>query len=252
VSSKAPNGRDSSPSNAARVPSGFQAQIKGASLSDLVQMECLAGSRRVVRVTSGVNVGFLYFRGGELVHAIARSFTGEAAALDMLSWNEGSFEPIEREWPAKDTITANWQSIVIRAAQMRDEREAQSVLPLRSDGRTKLAAGQAESMEFQTTPINVAGHVLRSEDFDLVLHLDPGGEITQNQGASQDFADIIAYASRLAELIGNHLGVERFRAMECIFKAGRCFVVLERDGDVIALKPRPSSDPSVLRELLGI
>jgi hypothetical protein len=40
--------------------------------------------------------------------------------------------------------------------------------------------------------------------------------------------------------------------MECIFKAGRCFVVLERDGDVIALKPRSSSDPSVLRELLGI
>jgi hypothetical protein len=247
VSSKAPAPRDS-PSGSAR-PSGFQAQIKGATIGDLVQMECLAGSRRVVRVTSGSNIGFLYFRGGAIVHAVARTLSGEAAALDMLSWNEGSFEPAEREWPAKDTIACNWQTLLIRAAQLRDERMAPSLLALRPG-----AAGRqvGESIEIEATPILVAGHVLRSEDFEVVLRLDPGGGIMENQGATQDFADIVAYACRLTELVGNQLGVERFRAMECIFKSGRCFVVLERNGEVIALRPRPSTEVSVLRELLGI
>ena len=47
------------------------------------------------------------------------------------------------------------------------------------------------------------------------------------------------------------LGVERFIAMECSFKSGRCFMVLEEDGQVIALGPRPSVDVATLRELLG-
>jgi hypothetical protein len=183
----------------------------------------------------------------------SRTSTGEAAALDMLSWNEGSFEPVDREWPPKDSITSNWQSILIRAAQIRDERQAPSVVALRSDARSKPTTPPiGESMEFEATPIQVAGHVLRSEDFDVVLHLDAGGGISQNQGSSQDFADIIAYACRLTELIGNHLGVERFRAMECVFKSGRCFLVLERNGDVIALRPRASADVSGIRELLGL
>jgi len=247
VSSKAPTPRDS-PSGSAR-PSGFQAQIKGATIGDLVQMECLAGSRRVVRVTSGSNVGFLYFRGGAIVHAVARTLSGEAAALDMLSWNEGSFEPAEREWPAKDTIACNWQTLLIRAAQLREERMAPSLLALRPGA---LGRQVGESIEIEATPILVAGHVLRSEDFEVVLRLDPGGGIMENQGATQDFADIVAYACRLTELVGNQLGVERFRAMECIFKSGRCFVVLERNGEVIALRPRPTTEVSAIRELLGI
>jgi hypothetical protein len=250
---KAPNNREGPPSSPRS--SGFQAQIKGASLSDLVQMECLAGSRRVVRVTSGANIGFLYFRGGGLVHAVARTLTGEAAALDMLSWNEGSFEPVERDWPSKDTITSGWQSLIIRAAQIRDERQAPSVVALRTDARTpKTPAAQpaVETIEFDATPFEVAGHVLRSEDFELVLRLNAGGDITVNHGASQDFADTVAYACRLTELIGAQLGVERFRAMECVFKSGRCFIVLERDGDVIALRPRSTTDCAELRELLGV
>src|SRR6478735_7419826 len=90
--------------------SGFQGQIRGASLADLVQMECLAGSRRIARVTSANTSGYLYFRGGAVVHASARTLIGEAAAMEILKWNEGTFEPVEREWPVKETISANWQS----------------------------------------------------------------------------------------------------------------------------------------------
>lgn len=244
------------------TPSGFQGRIQGASLGDLVQMECLAGSRGVVRVTSASHVGYLFFRGGAVVHALARSLVGEAAALEMLGWNEGTFQTVDREWPAKESISCTWQNLLLRAAQLHDEREAamhdakqvQSVVALRRDGHGASKAGQEvmDSVEFDVTPIDVAGHTLRGEDFDLILRLSPTGAVALNQGATQDFADIVAYACRLGELIGMLLGVERFVAMECTFKSGRCFIVLEEDGKVIALGPRPSVDLTTIRELLGV
>src|SRR5580704_13715796 len=135
MSVKSPTHRDA-PSSSVRG-SGFQARIKGANLADLVQMECLAGSRRVVRVTSGDQVGYLFFRGGQVVHALARSLIGEAAALEMLGWDEGTFDPAERDWPSKDSITCNWQGLLLRAAQARDESLAGSVVVLHADGRAK-------------------------------------------------------------------------------------------------------------------
>ncbi len=253
TTSKGPEG--SGPTSDVGV--GFQAQIKGASLGDLVQMECLAGAHRAVRVTSGTHVGYLYFRGGAVVHAVARSQVGELAALDILSWSEGSFEPADREWPAKETVTCGWQSLLLRAAQARDERAAQSVVALRADARGVRAKPASippatEAAEFQATPLEVRGQVLRGEDFEVVLRLYPDGAISVHRGGSQDFADIVAYACRLTELIGTQLGVEGFMAMECSFKSGRCFVVLETNGDVVALRPRASSDLTGLRNLLGL
>jgi hypothetical protein len=239
-----------------RAPgSGFQGQIRGASLADLVQMECLAGSRRVVRVISGNNSGFMYFRGGAIVHAAVRSQVGEAAAMELLRWNEGTFEPVEREWPAKETISVNWQTLLLRAAQMRDEGEAANVIALRVDGKGRPRAGAeavVESVAFDVTPIEVGDHVLRSEDLEYVIRLNASGTVLQNHGAQEDFADIVAYACRLTELIGSLLGVDQFVAMECTFKSGRCFIVVEADGDIVAFKPRPSTDLNAIRALFGL
>jgi len=73
--------------------SGFRANLHGASLADLVQMECLSGHERVIRISSGTDVGYLFFRGGQIVHAVSRRGIGETAALEILRWNDGTFEP---------------------------------------------------------------------------------------------------------------------------------------------------------------
>ena len=233
------------------VAAGFQAQIKGASLADLVQMECLAGSQRVVRVTSAGNVGFLYFRAGSVVHAATKNLLGEPAAQEILSWNEGSFEPVEREWPVKESVSSGWQSLLLRAAHARDERTApQGVIALRSSMSPKPPA--VERVEVDSTPVEVLDHVLRAEDFATVLRLDPEGVLEVNRDGSQEFADVVAFACRLSEILGGHLGAERFTAMECNFKSGRCFVVLEPSGAIVALRPHSTSDGSAVRSLLGL
>ena len=240
--------------NGTQTP-GFQARIKGASLADLIQMECLAGSKLVVRVTSGSKVGHLYFRGGSVVHATTPTSSGEPAAMEMLSWNGGTFEPAEREW-AKDTISSNWQNLLLRAAQIRDERQSGSAL--RADGADRRATAKTdhaplgESIEFDVTPLQVGGHTLRSEDFESFFRMNREGTVVDSHGSTQALADIVAYALQLSQLVGDQLGLERFAAMECTFKSGRCFVVLESDGEVVALEPNASADSGSLRELLGL
>jgi len=78
------------------------------------------------------------------------------------------------------------------------------------------------------------------------------GAVVASEGSTQEFADIAAYALRLAQLIGDGLGCERFVAMECTFKEGRCFIVLEDSGELVAMKPLPQTDSSSLRELLRL
>ena len=101
--------------------SGFRAHLNGASLADLVQMECLSGRERVMRVSSGGEVGYLFFRGGQIVHAVSRRGIGETAALEILRWNDGTFEPCSAGWPDRDSIGSNWQNLILLAAQHRDE-----------------------------------------------------------------------------------------------------------------------------------
>jgi hypothetical protein len=254
MSSKAP-ARRPGPPNRVRGAAGFQARIKGAELADLVQMECLSGSRCAVRVTSDEHVGYLFFRGGHLVHALARSLVGEAAAMEMLAWDEGTFEPAEGEWPARDSITCSWQSLLLRSAQARDEEDRGSVVALHEDDRPTNKPpplSVVESIEFEVTPIQVGGHSLRTEDFQFFLRMNRQGGIVAAQGGTQEFADIAAYAFRLAQLIGDGLGIERFVAMDCTFRDGRCFIMLEDDGDVVALMPRATADSSALRQLFKL
>jgi hypothetical protein len=237
--------------------SGFQAKIKGVSLADLIQMECLAGSKLVVKVTSGSRIGYLYFRGGAVVNAVTPTSSGEPAAMEMLGWNGGTFEPTDREW-SKDSIASSWQNLLLRAAQIVDEKQAGSVVALRVDGTERRGTPRGEhapigeSIEFDVTPLQVAGHTLRSEDYRLFFRMNREGAVVDSHGSTQAFADIVAYALQLSRLVGDQLGLERFTAMECSFKDDRCFIVLQDNGEVVALEPHASVDSGALRELLGL
>ncbi len=53
----------------------------------------------VVLVTGEGGIGYLYFDHGQIVHAVTTDHMGEAAALEILGWTNGSFQPCNRPWP---------------------------------------------------------------------------------------------------------------------------------------------------------
>jgi len=110
-------------------------------------MECLARSHRVVQVVGEGGVGYLYFDRGQVVHATTAQRTGEAAALEILDWTNGSFQSCERGWPAQPTIRTSHEGLILQAAQLRDERSASNLVAFPARGAAGDDADRYEELE---------------------------------------------------------------------------------------------------------
>jgi uncharacterized protein DUF4388 len=265
---------------------GFSAQLRGAGLWDLVQMECLSRSHRSVQVVGEGGVGYLYFDRGHIVHATTAQRAGEPAALEILSWTNGSFQSCDRPWPEQGTIVSSHEGLILQAAQIRDESGASNLVAFPGRGAPadgdagKHAAGRAADDAFEelelseieeegeaemrspgieeaaAVPKPVAnsgrGEVGVGGDFSVVMRLGPTGAVLSNRGGNEELADTVAYSHRLLQLTGELLGFEGFSAIECSFVEGRCIVFAEGEGEIVALRPRPEANLQALRERLGL
>jgi Domain of unknown function (DUF4388) len=259
---------------------GFRAQISGASLWDLVQMECLSRTRQVIRISGEGGIGYLYFAGGRVVHAVTSKLIGETAALEILSWTNGLFQPCERAWPATSSIETSCEGLILRLAKRRDEVASNLVaFPARaatggqgpvgdSGGGSSIDDNQFEEIEIeelhqegemraptnidQPAPTTAIGRPDITADFPVVLRLAAGGGIIKNKGASEELAGVVAYAHRLGQLAGELLGLDPFVAMECTFADGRFLIFDEENGETVALRPRPDTNLQPLRDRLGL
>jgi hypothetical protein len=265
--------------------SGFHAQLHGASLWDLVQMECLARSHLVIEVTGEGGSGYLYFDGGRVVHATTARNRGVAAAYEILEWTHGTFRASNRSWPTgASTIDLTHESLLLNAAKARDDRERGTSNLVAFPGRAvelELEDDLDESVEDALEDVDVelleveqeeVGEVAMrspniedtptspsvlprndsSADFPVMLRLSAAGAVIRNKGGSEELAEAAAYAHRLVQLTGELLGFVEFVALECTFTEGRCLVFREGDGDVVVLKPRPDLNLQALRERLGL
>jgi hypothetical protein len=234
--------------------SGFRAQLSGAALADLVQLECSARSTRAVRVTSNQGIGYLYFRDGEIVHAVTGDESGEAAALEILDWHEGSFEPCQLRVPDENTIFASHQGLLLRAAQRHDETRNRLVgLPKpRTLPRPQLHEVTAAHMPSTKPPPppstappvdSVSRHLVR---------LDRNGNVISAQGQSESLAAIAAYAARIGDLIGDAMGLGALLGVEAELSSEHVFVHAEKSGNLVGLRTSQESDVTQVRARFGL
>ncbi len=235
--------------------SGFRAQLSGAALADLVQLECSARTTRVVRVTSNQGVGYLYFRAGEIVHAVTGEASGEAAAIEILDWHEGTFEPCQLRVPNEQTIFTSCQGLLLRAAQVHDETKNRLVglpkprpLPrpqLHEVTVTKMPSSKPPPPPSRTAPPLHNG--LRQ-----VVRLDRGGNVISAQGKSESLAAVAAYVARLGDLIGDTMGLGTLLAVEAEFQSEHVFVHAEKSGNLLGLRTSLESDLTQVRARFGL
>jgi hypothetical protein len=242
---------------------GFRAKLAGVGLWDLVQMECLAGSRAAVLVTGEGGAGYLYFASGNIVHAVTAENVGDAAALEILSWTNGSFQPCDRPWPEMATITTSHEALILQVAKRRDEGSNLVAFPGRAGGELEDVEmleieeeGAAEMRTPNEREVTPAQPGARPEapggDFAVMLRLGQRGEIIKNTGGSEELAETVAYVRRLTELAGELLGIPGFSAFECTFAQGKMIAFVESNGDTVVLRPRPEATLQALRERLGL
>jgi hypothetical protein len=272
---------------ASAAPRGFSAQLRGASLWDLVQMECLARSHRVVRIVGEGGVGYIYFDRGQIVHATTAHKTGQEAALEILGWNNGSFQTCDRQWPEQASIGASHEALILQVAKLRDEARASNLVAfptppgpadddvfeelelseLPQEGEEAEGEGSMRGSNMdeavptakpgpasgRTEVAATSGRTEVGTEFSVMMRLGPNGSVISNRGGSEDLADTVAYVERLLQLTGELLGFGPFTAMECAFTAeGRCIIFSDGSGETVALRARPDANLQALRERLGL
>lgn len=241
---------------------GFSASITGATLADLVQMECLANSTLVVRVESGNEAGYLYFQGGQIVHAMSSGAVGEAAALEILGWDRGSFEPCNAGWPSALTIRKPWQALLMHAATVRDESRRRTVVDFpreRAQGnpmhKPPTPITQPPPGPTSVTPASTnspsSGMTLGGQGIERAVRLDADGKVLSTRGDAEELAAVTAYTMRLAKLVGEPLGMEALRAVEAVTSTHRRLFYVEKNGNSIGLEAAIDTDLGALRERLG-
>jgi hypothetical protein len=84
-----------------------------------------------------------------------------------------------------------------------------------------------------------------------VARIDPSGAVIH--AADEATGDAVAYAARLASLVGELLGLESLRAMECASRTERMIVYTAADsGALVACRGALAEDASALRAKVGL
>ncbi|MCU0787127.1 MAG: response regulator, partial [Verrucomicrobia bacterium] len=106
---------------------GFHGVLRRVSLPDVIQMECLAANSSILEITGAGLRGRLYIRSGQIIHGEIGDVTGAEALNNMLCLPGGSFHLLPFEDPGRETISGQWEFLLMEAARVRDEMlEAQA------------------------------------------------------------------------------------------------------------------------------
>jgi DNA-binding NarL/FixJ family response regulator len=111
--------------NVASAPAeGFRGMLRQVGLPDVLQMECLGRKSSVLEVTSPKASGRIFISDGSIIHAEMGTTQGEPALFQLLALGGGEFllKPFAK--PARQTIDAHWESLLMEAARLFDEAAA--------------------------------------------------------------------------------------------------------------------------------
>ena len=92
----------------------------------------------------------------------------------------------------------------------------------------------------------------KSDVLKMMVLLSPEGTVLSTKGSdTEEFAAVTAYATQLAQLVGEDLGLEGFRELGCEFKKGRCLIYFDENGNTVGVRPRMELPMTKVREMLG-
>lgn len=250
---------------------GFQAFLQHANLHSLLQIESLSRTTGVFLVLSQGRRGFLHLSNGELIHAEGGDLRGEDAAADILSWGDGEFKSCARPLATTPTIHVPLQALLLRLAKAADEAaeyperqlserqlserqlterktfpggavarpldedkptEPHLAAPIAAEPAQRPSAPPPRSTRL---PPPLPPRIERESSSVAEVVLSASGEIVQGRGAApEEFSARVAYAARLAELIGRAIRSGTPKALELRGKSTQTLIKWQPDGNLSA------------------
>jgi len=254
---------------------------EGASLADLIQLECLSGSREAVLVTSSGRQGHLFFEGGALVDARTRELAGDDAAFEIIGWKTGTFGASDLPWPSRHTITLPWRELLQQAVPGYDQHErarSERVVAMNTTLRSSIpdaavasspspaASGRRPSVPVRarqpsgtlpvmrrpptpppppsSAPASLAGAVGAVK---RAVRLDDSDAVIALRGDADDLAELAPALKRAIAQLGDVLGLQAFRAFECTLGGRQLMHYRDTAHSTITLEAAPGANLEAVR-----
>lgn len=173
---------------------GFRGEVRRVGLQDVLQMECLGRKSSIVEVQTANVTGEIFINNGVVIHAQFKTATGTQALFHLLSLKGGSFRIKPFSAPSEVTISNSWESLLMEAAQMRDE----TTMIVQSSGQ-RMAARKPVS------PTRLPENTLFSRQTQETLVCSPEGGIAHQvdcadvEGRRRFLESVRSQANRLSD-----------------------------------------------------
>ena len=112
--------------DALKTSDGFQGTLNGIDLIDIVQFNGLSKATSALKVTADEMEGMIFFKKGEVVHAMCDDMNGETAFFKILELQGGTLQNIKGVEPPVISIYKNLESLLFESAVRNDEETSKN------------------------------------------------------------------------------------------------------------------------------
>lgn len=99
----------------------MQGNLDDMAIADLIQHNCENRKTAILNIQHADQQACLYFKDGNIAHAMYEDFEGEEAVYKVMNWEIGTFDLELGVEPPKITITQRWAAILLESARCFDE-----------------------------------------------------------------------------------------------------------------------------------
>ncbi len=99
----------------------MKGNLRDMTVADLIQHTCEDQKTARLKIQNSNQQAALYFKSGNLVHAILGDQIGEEVVYELLHWSDGSFNLEAITDAPKATIHRNWSGLLLEGARRFDE-----------------------------------------------------------------------------------------------------------------------------------
>lgn len=167
----------------------------------------LTAASAVMCVEVSGNVGYLFFRQGEIVHASTLELEGEPAVMEILAWREVRLTWCERRWPRQRSVLRDWNELV---AAVQTPAPAVTVPEPEREPEPQTPASPAAA----ASPVEVhfpsalgLRQALGRAEFKNAVRLAAGGNVSDSRGSVAHLRPILRSTVTLGDLLGDTLGL---------------------------------------------
>ncbi len=108
------------------LEAGAEGEIRGISLPSFLQLVEMEKKTCTLRVTSGDKTGSLYFAKGEIFYAKVGDLENEAAAYELLCWEQPEIKIEDYNKKTKKEITQPLMTILMEGLKTKDEKDSEN------------------------------------------------------------------------------------------------------------------------------